>query len=213
MENNNNFNEKTTEVIIDQTPSKTKSKKFNFTPGNILFLVVLNIILITTIINLCLQTGFWAHYIAIGSLTGYFVVYAFLTNTAKNINIRLSFSVLFINLVATFFVILLLITNFSDYNWLWQYFIPILIMFNNLVTTTLLVFGKITFVNALMTFCLNIFQSLLQLIFVLVFVGVNGTFVSVLSIVTFSYCLLGVINSIFIKGFQITNNIGTNEKI
>ena len=217
MENNQTTNQEFNEEFVvtknNQTEKIKKRKKFNFTPGNILFLIVLNIIVITTIINLCVRTSFWAHYVAIGSLTAYFVIYAFLTNTAKNINIRLTFAVMFINFFAAFFAIFLLITKYNDHNWIWQYFIPILIMFNNLVTTVLLVFNKITFVNALMTFCMNLFQSLVQMILIIIFVGINSSFVSVFSIVSFSYCLLGVINAIFIKGFQITNNIGKSEKI
>lgn len=207
----NNINE---EIIVEKeekTPAKKKSR--NFTAGNALFLVVLNIILIATIVNLCVKADFWAHYVALGSLTIYFIIFSFLTKSPKNINIRLTFSVLFINFVALFFTILLLTTKLSDYNWIWQYFIPIIIMFNNIITTALLLLNKITFVNALMTFCITLFQSLVQLIFILIFVGIQGSFISVFSIVCFSYSLLGVINAIFIKGFLVTNNIGKNRKI
>lgn len=163
---------------------------------SIVVLVMLNICVCLTIINLAMGGLFWAHYVTLCCFTVGTFVYSIFTKKIKKIALRLRLSVLSLYIIACIYIAILHVLS-NDYAWIWQYYIPSIITFSNIVTLIILLYSKLTLSNGLISYMLNLVLASMPLILMIVIPSSDAVIGT--TVCAFGTSLLGVVNLLYVK--------------
>ena len=159
-------------------------------------LLLINVCILITILNICLGGFFWAHYVSIGAFTVCLVAYSVLSRNIKQIAARTRYTLFFLNVIAWLYVLIVYFVG-QDFDWIWMYYIPSMIIVANIILFVLLFFKKISLTNMMITYILNLMLSICPLI-AMIFLA-HSTWALGLIVSAFSISLLSSINLMFIK--------------
>ena len=189
-----------TEEVNKSKPQK-KPKRILSVFG-VIVLLIINACVCATIVNICLETSFWAHYVTIGLLTAFLIIYSLCTKNPKTMANRLRNSVFVLNLIGGAYMLILYIIG-QSFSWIWQFYLPILISFVNIILLVLLFLHKVNVSTNLIACGINFILMLCPL-FLMIFSEVTLV-PRVIIICSFALCLLSVMNLLFIKILQWKN--------
>lgn len=166
------------------------------------FIIICNLSFVAILVNAIVGGPGWCHYPVFGLFTVYFILFSCFSGSFRRFLTRYRNSVLFLNLLAGIFQIVCKAAypGQEEFNWAFDYFIPINILVACIVELSVMPFQKTLMRNIIFSVFMFLGQSIIQ--FCLMLFGVTVTPDSyvpkILVISAFGVNLITALNLVFL---------------
>lgn len=187
---------------------KRAFSKIRLSAWDICFIAVCNVAVVLALINVILGGVCWCGAPIFAIFTAFFIAFAIGSGSVKKFLTRYRNAVLLLNLIAGLLFAAYRICGKTDFDWSFDYFIPINILIACTVMLVLLSFKSIQVKTIAISSCIILSESILQF-FVMVFgIAATSEVSRILAACAFGVNFLTAINLAFLYFIKYRNVIG-----
>lgn len=189
--------------------SKTQTQRTKLPAWGFLTIMLINVCMLLTIVDICIDNSLYSQFVTIAICTIFLFVYTYAGKTTKGISYKICLSCIALIGVSWIYILIGALAG-QDHVWIWQYYMPILLLVQTIVALALCLAKKMTVSKALIVCGTNLFLTIGPLVSMIL--HANSDVVKVLILGAFTLCLLSTINLLFTKILDWKNLLTTKFK-